>query len=180
MKFFILGHGRHGKDTVAEILRDHYGILFESSSMLCAEHVVRPWLKEKGLVYESLEKCYADRANHRIEWYNAIKDFNTPDLSRVSRTIFSDYDMYVGIRDRDEFLTSAHLADLSIWVDAFERIPQTDPTCKVLRTDADIIIDNNTSMEDLEKRVRRLFDFILQKEHKWRNIETKQQLKEGA
>jgi hypothetical protein len=30
-KLLVIGHGRHGKDTVCEMLRDHYGYTFESS-----------------------------------------------------------------------------------------------------------------------------------------------------
>lgn len=161
MKLFILGSGRHGKDTVAEIIKEGYGLTFQSSSLFCAEHVVRPWLESKGIFYNSLEECYEDRFSHRMDWYNAIRDYNSSDLSRLSRGIFDKYDMYVGIRDRDEFLAAENLADLSIWVDASERISEVDPTCKILRTDADVVIDNNTSKEDLEKRVRRLFDSIL-------------------
>ncbi len=161
MRLFIIGHGRHGKDTVAAILKKHYELTFESSSLICAEHVVRPWLAEKGLVYNSLEECYADRSNQRMEWYNAITDYNTPDLSRLSRQIFSKHDLYVGIRNRDEFLASEYLVNFSIWVDAFERIPQEDPTCKILRADADVIIDNNGSQQELEKRVLRLFNSLL-------------------
>ncbi len=161
MRLFIMGHGRHGKDTVADILKKHYGFTFQSSSLFAAEQVVRPWLKERGLVYNSPEECYADRANQRMEWYNAITDYNTPDLSRLSKSIFDKYDMCVGIRNRDEFLASEHLANFSIWVDASDRVHQADPSCKVLRTDADVIIDNNNSQQELEKRVLRLFNFLL-------------------
>ena len=96
-----------------------------------------------------------------LTWNNAIKAFNTPDLSRLSRGIFDKYDMYVGIRDREEFLAAKHLADLSIWVDASERVTQEDPTIKIFRTDADVIIDNNTSEEDLRVRLKALFDLLI-------------------
>ena len=36
-KLLVIGHGRHGKDTVCEILRDHYGYTFESSSQFCSK-----------------------------------------------------------------------------------------------------------------------------------------------
>lgn len=161
MKIFVIGHGRHGKDTVGEIIRDMTGLTFESSSMFCAEHVVTPWLEKLGITYDSLEECYEDRVNHRMEWYNAIRDFNKEDESKLSAAIFAKYDMYVGIRSRVEFLASRQLSDLSIWVDASERVPQVDPSCKILASDCDIIIDNNGTEEELEFKVRRLFDLIL-------------------
>jgi len=162
MKLFIVGHGRHGKDTVAEFIREHYGLTFESSSMFCAEFVVKPYLEDVlGITYDSLEDCYEDRANHRVDWYTAIRAFNSGNESRLSEAIFASYDMYVGIRSRVEFLASQHLADLSIWVDASERIPKIDPTAKILRNDCDIIIENNSTETELRGKLTRLFDLFL-------------------
>ena len=36
-KVLVLGYGRHGKDTVCEMLEQDYGFQFTSSSMFCAE-----------------------------------------------------------------------------------------------------------------------------------------------
>lgn len=162
-KIFVIGHGRHGKDTVGEIIREICGLTFESSSLFCAEHVVRPWLKNLGITYDSLESCYEDRLNHRIEWYNAIRAFNKNDESKLSAAIFDNYDMYIGIRSRVEFLASRHLSDLSIWIEASKRVPQIDPTCKILPTDCDIIIDNNGTEEELRERVTRIAKLIAPK-----------------
>jgi hypothetical protein len=155
MKLFVIGHGRHGKDTVAELIQEECGLTFESSSMFCAEHVVIPWLEKLGITYDSLAECYEDRVNHRMEWYNAIRAYNEGDESRLSAAIFSKYDMYVGIRSRIEFLASRSRSDLSIWVDASTRIPQIDPSCKILPEDCDIIIDNNGTEEELKYRLTR-------------------------
>jgi hypothetical protein len=160
VKLFIVGQGRHGKDTVAEFVREHYGLTFESSSMFCAEHVVTPWLEKMGITYDSLEECYADRVHHRMDWYEAIRSYNREDESRLSTAIFASYDMYVGIRSRVEFLASRHLSDLSIWVEASDRWPAIDPSCKILREDCDIIVDNNGTIEELYGRLARLFDLM--------------------
>lgn len=160
MKLFIIGHGRHGKDTVAEFINRHYGLTFESSSMFCAEHVVRPWLEKLGVVYETQEECYADRHNHRQHWFDAIRVFNEEDESRLSREIFYEYDMYVGIRSRTEFLASKQYSDLAIWVDAFERHPTADPTCEILKSDCDIVFDNNGTFEEQGFKLTRLFNLL--------------------
>jgi hypothetical protein len=161
LKLFIIGHGRHGKDTVAEFIRDKYGLTFESSSKFCAEHVVRPWLAKIGIEYDSLEECYDDRHTYRVEWYHAIMEFNEDDPSRLSREIFNTYDMYVGIRSRVEFLAAKQYSDLSIWVDAFQRHPEPDPTCVILKSDCDIVIDNNGSIEEQQEKLTRLFDLLI-------------------
>ena len=162
-KIFVIGHGRHGKDTVGEIIQEICGLTFESSSMFCAEHVVTPWLEKLGITYDSLDECYEDRVNHRMEWYDAIRDFNKEDESKLSAAIFNKYDMYVGIRSRVEFLAARHLSDLSIWVEASTRVPQIDPTCKILPTDCDIIIDNNGTEEELREKMVRLLKLIAPK-----------------
>ena len=157
MKLFILGHARHGKDTVAEFLRDKFDLTFQSSSLFAAELVVRPYLAERGIVYPNLPACYADRVNHRAAWFDAIVEYNKP-LDRLSRAIFDEFDMYVGIRNRNEFLHARELADLSVWVDAFDRVgPESTSSMTILRSDADIIIDNSTSLNDLYDRVYNLF-----------------------
>lgn len=166
LKLFILGSGRHGKDTVAEIIRDDFGLTFQSSSLFVAEKVCRPYMAEVvGITYDTLEECYEDRHNHRTHWYNAIKAYNAGDLSRLSRELFfgdedeEGLDMYVGIRDRDEFLASRDIADLSIWVDASERVKYADPTIKIKKEDADVVILNNEvdpDVVELRRRVHRL------------------------
>ena len=63
-KLLIIGHGRHGKDTVCEILKESYGFNFRSSSDFCAEKLVYPLLKDL-YNYNSYQEAYADRHNHR-------------------------------------------------------------------------------------------------------------------
>ena len=47
LKLLIIGHGRHGKDTVSEILHDNYGYSFESSSQFCSKLFIFNDLKDK-------------------------------------------------------------------------------------------------------------------------------------
>ena len=117
-------------------------------------------MADLGVTYDSLEDCYADRHNHRMAWYEAIMAFNEDDPSRLSRAIFSTYEMYVGIRSRTEFLAARDFADLAIWVDGFERHPEPDPTCKILKSDCDIVLDNNGTLEEQGYKLTRLFNLF--------------------
>ncbi|MDR9452136.1 MAG: hypothetical protein RI637_13080, partial [Acidimicrobiia bacterium] len=170
------GYGRHGKDTVAEILTN-YGYTFVSSSWAAAEHAVFPVLGPK-YGYESVEECFNDRANHRREWYELIKAYNTPDLARLARQIYSEADIYVGIRDRDEFYDAKNegLFDYAIWVDASHRLPvESTDSCTVNQQDADIVIDNNGPEKHLPIRVWdalsqvNSLEKVKQKNEAWRN-----------
>lgn len=166
MKLYICGEARHGKDTVAEIISDSYGLSFRDSSKMAMDIFLRESLLDYGLRYRSDEECYQDRVNHRKLWFDLITAFNGSDPSRLSREIFERADIYVGIRNRFEFLESKSMADLSIWVDASERIgrvPGEDGyrSGLVLPSDCDIVIQNNGSRAELEDKVHRLCDLIM-------------------
>jgi len=156
----ILGHGRHGKDTVAEIMRDDFGLQYESSSWAAAESVCRPYLEKKGLSYPTLEACYADRHNYRELWHQAIAEYNREDPAKLARDIIRKGPVYVGMRSHREYRASKHLFGLTIWVDAFGRQPpESKESFNIDRSVADVIIDNSEidpTNEILRERVRRL------------------------
>ena len=151
-KVLIIGHGRHGKDTVAEILRDYHGYKFTSSSLFCAEFV-RHSLEDVGVKYPSLKDCYADRHNHREFWFNAITEYNREDPTRTATEMLaSGCDLYVGMRSRREYEACmiAGTFDNVIWVDRSEHLPPEPPESMELRPrDAHYTIDNNGTMRDL-------------------------------
>lgn len=101
-KILLIGHARHGKDTVAQMISDETGIKFESSSMTAAKIFIYDELKEK-YNYSSFEECYEDRMNHRKEWHELICGYNEKDPSRLTKDILSINDMYVGMRSDREF-----------------------------------------------------------------------------
>ena len=158
-KLMIMGYARHGKDTVCEIMRDKYGLSFTSSSMFCAEYAVWPEMPQ----YATAQDCFNDRANHRAHWHNVIKEFNSPDLTRIGRLIFEKHDLYCGIRSQQEFeaLKAAKVFDWSIWVDASERLPTEDKSsCDVTKHMTDFCLNNNGPLADLEEKVDWFMSFF--------------------
>lgn len=157
-RLLIIGNARHGKDTLAEILRDKYGLRFISSSQAAANIFIYDKLKGK-YGYKTPEECFNDRVNRRPEWYKLIVDYNKDDKTKLARGILNMADCYVGMRDRVEIVECIRekLFDLIIWVDASERLPLEDKSSFNIDKDlADIIIENNTSILDFEERVNRL------------------------
>lgn len=155
-KLLIIGHGRHGKDTVAEMLRDEHGFSFVSSSYFAGEKVVRPALAVCGITYDSMEECYADRVNWRAFWYEAIKAYNKGGKSRLAEEILVDHDMYVGMRSGAEYEASRALFDWVVWVDASGRgLPPEPRDSFDIDYDPETMlrIDNNGTLEDLEEQV---------------------------
>jgi hypothetical protein len=156
MKLLILGHARHGKDTAAEYLRDAHGLSFVSSSFYLAANVVRPALAGRGLFYDSLEACYADRVNHRALWREIIAEFNGDDPARLAKAILAVSDCYVGMRTAREFWASRALFDAILWIDASGRgIPPEGADSMDITFDPAwmIRIDNGGTVEAMQRQL---------------------------
>ena len=157
LRICVIGHKRHGKDSMAEILRDEIGLRFMSSSQAAADIFIYDALKEK-YGYKTPEECFEDRVNHRPEWYQMICDYNKDDRTKLAKGILKLTDCYVGMRDRDEIEACVEnkIFDLIVWVDASERLPEEDKSSfNIDKSCADIIIDNNGTFEEFKKRVIR-------------------------
>tara|TARA_B110000459_G_C16620463_1_gene501292 strand:+ start:4494 stop:5054 length:561 start_codon:yes stop_codon:yes gene_type:complete len=161
-KLLIVGHGRHGKDTVCELL-EAYGYTFQSSSKFCSELFIFNDLKDT-YGYADEEECYADRHNHRTEWYNMIHDYCSNDLARLGRNLFEHHDIYCGLRNKREFfaMQNEEIFDHAIWVDRGDYLPTEDPSSmSIEQWMCNYTIDNNGDMQRLKKNVdiliRRIF-----------------------
>lgn len=151
MRIMVCGYGGHGKDQLCEFL----GLSYTSSSEMALHEFIWMSLCDD---YNTKEECYADRVNRRELWYNMIKDYNTPDLTRLAGKIFEIHDVYCGIRDREEFMAARDkgMFDIAIWVDASDRLPPEVGSCTLLKSDCDIVIDNNGSLDDLRRKAQSL------------------------
>ncbi len=158
MKLMVCGHARHGKDQFCEFM----GLEYTSSSMAALDNVIWPAI---GHMYNNKEQCFEDRVNHRAVWHGLITEYNAIDPTKLARQILSKNDVYCGIRSRDEFYAArrAGLFDLSIWIDASDRLPPEDESsCKMLPSDCDVIITNNGTLEEFQVKAlqfrRAIFD----------------------
>jgi dephospho-CoA kinase len=150
----IIGHARHGKDTLAEIFQEHYGFTFSSSSQAAADIFIYDLLKDK-YGYTTPEECFENRVNHRQEWYELITGYNKIDKAKLGREIVNKTGCYIGMRDYDEIIEclNQNIFDLIIWVDASKRLPlEPRSSFNIDMTIADIIVDNNDSLENFQRR----------------------------
>jgi len=165
MKLLILGHARHGKDTFAEILNEHFGLKFKSSSVAASEIFIYDELKHK-YEYKSPEECFEDRVNHRQEWHEMIVDFNKDDRARLAKEILKQADCYVGMRSGLEIEECVRqgLFDLIIWVDASDRLPlEGKESFNIDESYADVIIPNNGTFEEFKARTIRFGEAFFKK-----------------
>lgn len=164
-KLLIIGHGRHGKDTVCEILKDQYNFNFLSSSQFCSRKFIFNNLKDL-YGYANEEECYNDRHNHRQEWYEMIRDYCSADPAKLGREIFAEYDVYCGLRNKAEYhaMRNQGVYDYAIWVDRSDHLPLESSASMTLEPwMADFVIDNNGSLEDLVKNTKDLITTLLRK-----------------
>ena len=147
-KILVLGHGRHGKDTVAEILRDTYGVSFESSSKAAMEEFLFDSLRPI-FNYESYDECYKDRHNHRGLWAALITAYNSKDRTKLAKVILENSDMYVGMRKTEELgaCIKENMFDYIFWVHANERCPMESHASMDIKYDKLLMIPiaNNKS-----------------------------------
>jgi dephospho-CoA kinase len=153
-KLLVVGHGRHGKDTVCEML-EAYGYTFQSSSKFCSELFIFEDLKDQ-YNYKDEEECYVDRHNHRTEWYNMIHNYCKDDLAKLGRNLFAKHDIYCGLRNKREFfaMQNEQIFDYAIWVDRGDHLPSEDPSSmSIEQWMCNYTIDNNGDLQRLEKNV---------------------------
>lgn len=159
-KLLIIGHARHGKDTLAELIQAKMGLAFTSCSHFVGKECIWPvWGKER---YPTFEAMFEDRVNYRKTWADLISAYNTPDKTRTAKTMLDrGYDMYVGMRRMDEFMAchEAKLFDHVIWVDALKRLPpEGRDSNEMIPSLADLYVDNSGSIDNMV-----LFVELLQK-----------------
>lgn len=150
-KILIIGHGRHGKDTAGEMLRDHFGFRVVSSSEFCAQKAVFPLVAD---LYPDWRACYADRAKHRDLWFHAIRAYNLRPGPMLCEQILWDHDVYTGMRSRAEFERARSCFDLVVWVDRSKHLPpEPGGSMELSADDANWILDNNGDLAGLEAQI---------------------------
>ena len=165
LKILIIGYGRHGKDTVAEMLRDNLGMKFTSSSQACSDYFIFDRLKDR-YGYSTSQECFDDRHNHRTEWFQLIQEYNSKDKTRLARNILEHNHIYVGMRcERElEACNRAKIFDHIVWVDASKRLPpESTDSNTITEKDADYTINNNFNIEWLDFAVQRWLNKVTHK-----------------
>lgn len=100
MKVLVIGHGGHGKDTFANMLVEKYNLKFVSASEFACKHIVFPAMRAN---YSTAEECYNDKFSHREYWKRLISEYNKEDKLKLVKEVLKESDIYVGLRDIEEY-----------------------------------------------------------------------------
>ena len=152
----VIGHARHGKDTVCEML-EAYGFRFVSSSEFVGREII---FDRIGHEYAGdFDAMFDDRVNRREEWFKFIEEYNTPDETRTGRTMLErGYHLYCGMRRKEELeaCVAAGLFDMIWWVDRSLHLPPEDESSNTLDlTHVTHFINNNGTLADLSLEVHK-------------------------
>ena len=162
-KIMVIGHARHGKDSVAEALTKYYDLTYESSSHFAAHEFIFDKIKDTH-GYTTVQECMDDRVNHRQLWYDMIADYNRDDPARLGRELYRENDIYCGLRHKREFhsMKNQGVFDCVLWVDRSDHLPAEDKTSMSLEPwMADFVIDNNGTESEMRAGVRELMNYLL-------------------
>ena len=92
-----------------------------------------------------------------------ISDYNLEDPGLLGSEIFKEYDIYCGLRNIREWrkMKQDGTYDVCIWVDRSEHLPPEDESSMSLTKEcADIVLDNNGSLDELRSKLKELIDTI--------------------
>lgn len=160
-KLLVVGHARHGKDTVSEYLAKKLGVPFKGSSRVCCEEFIFHKLAAVW-DYKNVEECFEDRVNHRATWHKLIADYCSDNKSAVGQLIYQKHSIYCGIRALDECeAVIKEFTPIVIWVDASKRkLLEPSESMQITKQPNWINIDNNGSEEDLYKTLDELIPYL--------------------
>lgn len=163
LKIMLMGEGDCGKGTLCKFVAKKYGMSAKSSSEHACELFMFDQLKgEHG--YKTPKECHADRRNHRQAWYEGIYAFNKNKLTALGESLYSKYDIYDGVRHKDEFnaMKEVGLFDIAIWIDASVRTEgESEASMSVTKDMADIIILNNGTEKEYITKIEALFNVLI-------------------
>jgi hypothetical protein len=150
----VCGMGRAGKDTAAEYLCAHAGMVYPQSASWQALPIIA------HIIGIPPEAAWADRHQHREFWINACHAFRGKDFGFLVRMCLGAGDIAVGIRGRMELdaVIRAGVVRLTVWVDN-PRAPN-DPTVEYGPGDCDLMVPNHGSILEFYAKLHKLLRLL--------------------
>ena len=145
-KIAVVGYGRHGKDEVGQIISKITRLRYGGSTSWAA----LPYVANALQIHPQV--AWETRHQHRQFWKDYCDWLRRDDPCFLINLVLGQADMVVGIRDKIELDTmrERQLVKTIIWVDASLRVgPEKDPTVTFGKSDADLVLSNNGTLDGL-------------------------------
>lgn len=148
----LCGKSLCGKDTVAAYISSATTLRFKkTTSDILADYV--------GCVLRQPPKiAFSERDKQRRLWKDVgdqLRNERGPDF--LIREALKTSDIIVGVRARSEMLALRQMDILTIWI---ERDDLIDPTVEYTANDCDLVIYNNSTLKELQRRLDNLCRLI--------------------
>jgi len=152
-KLLLVGYGRAGKDEGLSYLAALTGLRNAGcTSVYLAKYVAR----ELGI---SESEAYKTRHQRRDDWYRIGNELRESDPGILLREALANGPLTGGVRDLEEIIEArrCNLVDLIVWVENIS-VP-IDTTVKFHSEHCDVIVQNNSTLEEYQDKLRRLAAF---------------------
>ena len=152
----VTGFAGHGKDQFCTFLHkaSKGTIRFKDISQLLCQQIIYPLWGHAH--YANEIDCYHDRSANRAVWYTLLEQYSKNDKASIIRQIFLHSDIYCGLRSKEQLEAARreNIVALTVWIDATARTATTESleSCTITAQDADVIITNNGTLEQLESK----------------------------
>jgi len=159
----VIGHGRHGKDTVAEYISElwpgftyAYGTSWYAKDIVCDKFFAgSPDLRA---AYNT-EIFWQDRHAHRKFWFDTIRDYNATDNGvALYKDCLREQNILTGIRKASELyeLKKQGIVDCTLWVERDGWPLEAIETMELDKCDADFTIENDGTLVSLREKISRM------------------------
>ncbi len=152
----FVGEGRAGKDTACEYLAQITTLRNAgTTSKYLAKYVALKLGVDKDTAYARRHESN----EMRTLWYNIGNEVRVAGPTTLLREALQCGEITGGIRDLEEIRTARaeRIVDLIVWIEN-KRVSK-DPTVMFTSAEADIVIENNGTLEEFYERLRRFANF---------------------
>ena len=178
-RILVVGHARHGKDTVALYMQKMHDYRFVSPSWMYLMEVIWPAIRgvyqtsttfrnvrelaEMEIQYENVSDALEYKGEHRKLWFDLISEWLSGDLLRAARIVYGDGHIHCGIRRVDEFTAVCEeFNPYVVWVNSLERgvPPEPKESFQLTESMAHWVLDNSQGLPHLYKAIDNMVEEI--------------------
>lgn len=168
-RLMILGHGRSGKDTIAQMFANALGYHYGGSTSLGVKPIITYSITQ-SLDPVVNDQCYDDRHTYRQYWFDACNMLRRIDPLIIIKCQLAIGDFMLGNRSKEEFINGLDYWRPTSVIWMARRVAPVDPTLEFTRSDITIecnkrsihhiTMGNNDSLDVLRQQVDNALRFL--------------------
>jgi hypothetical protein len=160
LRLLVVGRKGHGKDAVARVFSERLGQPYRPATLEFLELQGDNFLRSMG--FKDVEEAYKRRDEYRELLYEMMNVYNEEVPYKLLDHVLCKSGIYTGLRNKEHLLPAQedNIIDLTVWVDATERLGWGEEPMTILPEMADEVIVNNGTEEELVERVNLLINSL--------------------